>query len=140
MALGTPLEFVLKHARLKNTASEIILGGPMMGTSISGVDIPITKGVTGILVLTEKETLRQKKLYPCIKCGTCVEACPMHLNPSAMGLLARKNRYQEMEDKFHLMDCFECGCCSFACPSGIPLVQYFRVAKALNRERKAACQ
>lgn len=58
----------------------------------------------------------------------------MHLNPSQLGKLAHKHRYAEMQSEFHLLDCFECGCCSYVCPSGIPLVQYFRVAKSANRE------
>jgi len=70
-----------------------------------------------------------------------VDACPMQLNPSRLGLLARKERYEEMETEFHLNNCFECGCCAYVCPANIPLVQYFRVAKQMNRERKArACQ
>ena len=72
----------------------------------------------------------------CIR-DRCVDVCPMHLNPSRLGMLARKDRYEEMETDFHLIDCFECGCCSYVCPSHIPLVQYFRVAKQMNRERKA---
>jgi len=78
-----------------------------------------------------------KKVYPCIKCAACVEACPIHLNPSRLGLLARKERYEEMEAQFHLNDCFECGSCSYVCPANIPLVQYFRVSKQMNRERRA---
>jgi electron transport complex protein RnfC len=63
----------------------------------------------------------------------------MYLNPSMLGKLAFKRRYEEM-DAYHLMDCFECGCCSYVCPAGIPLVQYFRVSKAMNRELKAAAK
>ena len=61
----------------------------------------------------------------------------MHLNPSRLGLLAAKREYDGMAEHFHLNDCFECGCCSFVCPSNIPLVQHFRIAKAINRERAA---
>jgi electron transport complex protein RnfC len=78
------------------------------------------------------------KTYPCIKCGACASACPIYLNPSKLGLLARKGRYEEMEQVWHLNDCFECGSCTFVCPANIPLVQHFRVAKALNRERAAS--
>jgi electron transport complex protein RnfC len=72
--------------------------------------------------------------YPCIRCGYCVDACPIFLNPSQLGLLAKHGRHQEMAEDFHLMDCFECGSCSFACPSHIPLVQHFRVAKRAVRK------
>lgn len=136
-ALGTPIRWALEQAGCKDDTASVILGGPMMGPSIRSLDVPITKGVTGILVLSRREVSNGHHIYPCIKCAACVEACPIHLNPSRMGLLARKERYEEMETDFHLRDCFECGCCSYVCPSNIPLVQYFRVAKQMNRERKA---
>ncbi|NUM54554.1 MAG: electron transport complex subunit RsxC [Candidatus Hydrogenedentes bacterium] len=139
VALGTPLSFALKHAGLRADATEVIFGGPMMGPAVADPDVPITKGITGILVLTEAETSKQPtKVYPCIKCGRCVEACPIHLNPSRLGLLAKSGLYETMETDFHLSDCFECGCCTYVCPAHIPLVQQFRVAKQLNRQRKAA--
>ena len=109
----------------------------MMGPAIRSLDIPLTKGVTGMLVLTARDLSGHTTVYPCIKCAACVEACPIHLNPSRLGLLARKERYEEMEAKFHLNDCFECGSCSYVCPANIPLVQYFRVSKQMNRERRA---
>jgi electron transport complex protein RnfC len=61
----------------------------------------------------------------------------MHLNPTQLGLLAAKREYEVMAERFHLKDCIECGCCSFVCPSSIPLVQYFRIAKSILRERAA---
>jgi electron transport complex protein RnfC len=138
MALGTPLRFVLEQAGFAGTPGQVILGGPMMGPSVGSLDVPITKGITGILVVTEKEIAdRHKKVYPCIKCGECLTVCPMHLNPSRLGILGRAGAYDEMADHFHLMDCFECGCCSYVCPSNIPLVQHFRVAKGVLRQRKA---
>lgn len=139
VALGTPLSFALHHAGLRPDATEVIFGGPMMGGAVADPHVPITKGITGILVLTEAETSgRPAKVYPCIKCGRCVEACPIHLNPSRLGLLARSGLYETMEKDFHLNDCFECGCCAYVCPSHIPLVQQFRIAKQMNRERRAA--
>ena len=139
--LGTPLRYVLDYCAFKgDEVSQIVLGGPMMGTTVASPDIPITKGITGVLVMTREslERLEDAHVYPCIRCGRCVEACPMHLNPSQLGLLARKGAYERMADQFHLLDCFECGCCSYACPSAIPLVQYFRVAKGMVRQRRAA--
>ena len=139
VALGTPLRYVLEYCKFKGeAATEVILGGPMMGMDAGTIDIPLTKGITGILVLTRANGSLSAKIYPCIKCGACVEACPMHLNPSQLGLYARKREYDAMADNYHLMDCFECGCCSYVCPSNIPLVQHFRVAKGIVRERKAA--
>ncbi|HIJ73009.1 MAG TPA: electron transport complex subunit RsxC [Candidatus Hydrogenedentes bacterium] len=137
--LGTPVQFLLDHAGMKDTARQVILGGPMMGVAIASLEIPVTKGVSGILVLTDKELAqRPTKVYPCIRCGQCIQACPMFLNPSRLGLLSRKEQYAVMEERYHLNDCFECGCCAYVCPSNIPLVQYMRIAKAVNRERKTA--
>lgn len=136
MALGTPIRFALEHAGCTDEAASVILGGPMMGAAIGSFDVPVTKGVTGILVLTAHSN-GNSRIFPCIHCASCVNICPMHLNPSQLGMLARKQRYGEMAEEFHLNDCFECGCCSYVCPSHIPLVQYFRVAKQMNREARA---
>lgn len=136
--LGTPVGFILDQLGFHGSAAEVILGGPMMGQAVASLDVPVTKGTSGLLVMNEA-FLRQpvRKSHPCIKCGECVNTCPMHLNPKELGLLAAKGEYQLMAERFHLNDCFECGCCSFVCPSAIPLVQQFRVAKAANRGRAA---
>ena len=120
----------------------MIMGGPMMGNAASSLDIAITKGSTGVIALNREQSGRilDRQEYPCIHCGYCVDACPLFLNPSRLGRLAQRGRYQEMADEFHLMDCFECGCCTFVCPAHIPLVQRFRVAKRAVRkaDRKAS--
>lgn len=133
MPIGTPLNFVLEHVGLEGQAREVIFGGPMMGKSVAFLETPITKGVSGILVLTEPELPGGRKVYPCIKCAQCVEVCPMSLNPSMLGILARKDAFEAMADRFHLFDCFECGCCAYVCPANIPLVQHFRIAKSTVR-------
>jgi electron transport complex protein RnfC len=140
VALGTPLRFILNQLGFTGAVQHLILGGPMMGGTVSSLDVPITKGTGGLLVLTEKDTRGQidQAAYPCISCGHCVEACPMHLNPCELGKLAYKHRYETMAESFHLNDCFECGCCSYVCPSSIPLVQYFRISKSSNREKAKA--
>ncbi|MFO7905558.1 MAG: electron transport complex subunit RsxC [Planctomycetota bacterium] len=135
---GTPVRFVLEQLGLSQDARQVVLGGPMMGQSIASLDVPLIKGVSGILVFTEHEVrARIRKVHPCIRCGQCLKACPVFLNPSRMGSLSRKEEYEVLEKEYHLNDCFECGSCTFICPSHIPLVQYFRMAKAKNRERKA---
>jgi len=140
VALGTPLRFILNQLGFRGSAQHLILGGPMMGSTVSSLDVPITKGSGGVLVLTEEDTRGKisDHAYPCISCGSCVDACPMHLNPAQLGKMAYKHRYEEMAESFHLMDCFECGCCSYVCPASIPLVQYFRIAKSSNREKAKA--
>lgn len=136
--IGTPVGFVLEQVGFHGKTTELVLGGPMMGQSVASLDAPITKGSSGLLVMDEAAVMEeQRKSYPCIKCGECVRACPLHLNPKELGLLAAKREYELMAERFHLNDCFECGCCTLVCPASIPLVQHFRVAKAVNRERVA---
>ena len=137
--IGTPIGFILRKLGFTGHANCLIMGGPMMGGSVSSLEVPITKGSGGLLVLTEQilEQQHNQTTYPCISCAQCVDACPMHLNPAQLGKLAYKHRYDDMQGDFHLMDCFECGCCSYVCPSGIPLVQYFRIAKSSIREAAA---
>lgn len=136
--IGTPLRFVLRQVGYTGDAGRIILGGPMMGNTVASLDVPVTKGVSGIVILPDQPAdTEATKIYPCIRCGRCLEACPVKLNPSELGRLAAKRQYQVMQEKFHLNDCFECGCCSYVCPSNIPLTQYFRIAKSINRERAA---
>ncbi len=138
VALGTPLSFVLKQIGYLGSAQHLILGGPMMGVSVASLDVPVTKAVSGILVLNEREEAEQRpeETCVCIKCGHCLDACPIHLNPSQLGLLATKRQYDVMERQYHLNDCFECGACSYVCPAAIPLVQYFRIAKAINYDNR----
>lgn len=138
--LGTPLSFVLDCAGASAGARQVVLGGPMMGQAVASLDVPVTKGVSGVLVFRGEDLAAREKrrTFPCIKCGECVESCPMGLNPSQLGVLAAKREYDLMAERFHLGDCFECGCCTYVCPSSIPLVQQFRLAKQVLREQAAA--
>ncbi len=138
--IGTPLRYVLEQVGVADNVSEVFMGGPMMGVAISNLDISIVKGTSGIVVFTEGEVRSDRKIYPCIKCGACVDACPLMLNPSRLGILAKFEAYDEMAEDYNLMDCFECGSCSYVCPSHIPLVQYFRLSKSIVRKRKAAAK
>ncbi len=133
--VGTKLQYLLDACGgIKNSATEIIFGGPMMGAPQSNFDVPITKGTTGVVVLDEAHSKAQHS-YPCIKCGHCLDSCPVFLNPQLLGSLAKAGRYEEMMDA-HLMDCMLCGCCSFACPSNIPLSQLFQQSKAAARKQQ----
>ena len=136
--IGTPLRYVLDQVEVNGRISEVYMGGPMMGVAVSNLDISIVKGTSGIVVFTDQEVSRPDRIYPCIKCGACVDACPLSLNPSKLGILAKFEAYDEMAKEYHLMDCFECGSCSYVCPSHIPLVQYFRLSKSIVRKRKAS--
>ncbi len=135
--LGTPIGFVLREAGYRGEAGDFVLGGPMMGPSVSDLRTPITKGSSGLLVLDEAAVRRESpRTWPCIHCGRCVNACPMRLNPAMLGRLAAAGEYQRMAAKYHLSDCFECGSCSWICPARIPLVQQFRVAKQWLRDQE----
>ncbi|MFC1744310.1 electron transport complex subunit RsxC [Candidatus Riflebacteria bacterium] len=134
--IGTPIKHAINFCGgLKPETTRLLLGGPMMGMVQKSLDVPVTKGTSGILALTENE-VKNLKTYNCIRCARCLDGCPAFLNPSRLGLLARKKLYLEMESA-NLMDCMECASCSFGCPSSIPLVQNFRIAKAMLRELKA---
>lgn len=135
--IGTPLRYVLEEVGINDHLSEVYMGGPMMGVAVSNLDISIVKGTSGIVAFSQKDVSRPKKVYPCIKCAACVDACPILLNPSRLGILAKFEAYDLMAQNYNLMDCFECGSCSYVCPSNIPLVQYFRLSKSIVRKRKA---
>jgi electron transport complex protein RnfC len=136
--VGTMLGDVLDYCGgLTDDAAEIIFGGPMMGSSQPDMRTPLTKGVSGVTVLTTHE-VKPKKTYPCIKCGHCLGACPVFLNPSALGLLAQAGRYDDMQETYHLQDCMLCGSCSYVCPSNIPLSQMFALSKTALRKQQAA--
>jgi len=138
--IGTTVRFALEETGAAQNISRVFLGGPMMGAAVSNLDISITKGTSGITAFTTAETgeaTGHKTVYPCIHCARCVEACPLFLNPSHLGLLAKNEEYVQMAEEYNLMDCFECGACSYVCPSHIPLVQYFRLAKKMVRRLSA---
>ena len=134
--IGTRLIDVLDYCGgLKDHTRQILFGGPMMGAPQIHLDVPIMKGTSGILCLTNRE-VQVREEYPCIRCLRCVDVCPVYLNPSRLGALAKTRNYEDMM-QYHVLDCVECGSCSYVCPSNIPLVQRFRVAKALLREQQA---
>lgn len=116
-------------------AAEILFGGPMMGLPQRDLDVPVLKGTSGVVVLTEAD-LRGTETYPCIHCGRCLDACPMFLNPSHLGDLAKAGRVEAMEAN-RLADCMLCGSCSYVCPSNIPLAQLFQASKTALRKQKA---
>lgn len=126
---GVPISSLIEAAGgLPETIGKIINGGPMMGKALVTMDIPITKGTSGILVLNEKESFRKSETN-CIRCAKCVNACPMGLEPYLLETYTKKADYEFVE-KHHIMDCMECGCCQYICPAYKPLVDWLRVGKA----------
>jgi len=132
--LGTPIQDLLDHCGVKRRKKwKVICGGPMMGVAQWDLQVPVIKGTSGLLVLP-KEVLPDVREMPCIRCGRCVQSCPIHLVPCELGELAQAERYEEA-DRYGVNDCIECGCCTFICPSRRPLVQLIRKAKQKLRER-----
>jgi len=114
---------------LRKTAARIISGGPMMGFAFTNRATPVTKGTSGITVLTHEE-IRHVERTVCIHCGRCVDVCPMNLVPTKIALASRLKDLN-LARKYNIMACFECGSCAFACPAGLPLVQHIRTGKTL---------
>ena len=116
---------------------KIILGGPMMGFTQVGLDVPVIRGSSGLLLLREEDIANSPE-GPCIRCARCVQACPMNLMPTTIAAYARRDLVEETEE-YCAMDCIECGSCSYVCPASIPLVQLIRHGKAavLAKKRNA---
>lgn len=126
--IGTPInELIEKAEGLPEDTGKIISGGPMMGKTITSLDVPVVKGTSGILLMKKSESKRNK-VQNCIRCGKCVVACPMGLEPFLLAALSENNNFEELE-KNHIMDCIECGCCQFTCPSFRPLLDNLRLGK-----------
>jgi electron transport complex protein RnfC len=126
--IGTPVKDLIDAAGgLPEDTGKIIGGGPMMGKALTTVDVPLTKGSSGLLLLPREEALR-KESKACIRCGKCVSVCPMGLEPFLLMVLADKKDYDRLE-KDGVMDCIECGSCSFTCPANRPLLDYIRMGK-----------
>ena len=106
-------------------------GGPMMGFVLSDVNVPIMKGSNGIIAVDTDHTVEQ----PCIKCGRCMDVCPMELSPLYFAKYADEENWQGMKEK-NVMDCVECRCCEYICSSKIPLVTKIRAGKAAVRGMK----
>lgn len=133
--IGTPVaELIDFCGGFSETPARIISGGPMMGQPLPETGVPIIKGSGGILALTDRETANRQAM-PCIRCGSCVKACPCGLLPLEM---ASRARIGDLEGAagFGLTDCIACGSCSYVCPSHIPLVQYFNYAKGALTEKQ----
>lgn len=136
--IGTSFRDIIEQCGgLKGKVGKVIAGGPMMGITQFSLDIPAIKGTSGILVLSEEEA-RLPEPSNCIKCGKCVETCPINLMPVNISMYSLANRHDQAE-ALNAMDCIECGSCSYVCPAKRPLVDSIRVSKReiLARRKKA---
>ena len=128
--LGTSMRYLLERAGYRAADNHrLVMGGPMMGFTVPSPDVPVVKTTNCLLAPTEKELPTPPPAQACIRCGMCAEACPASLLPQQMFWFAQGKEFEKLE-QHNLFDCIECGACSWACPSNIPLVQYYRAAKA----------
>lgn len=127
--VGTPTSQLIELAGgLPEDTGKIVSGGPMMGKAVSSIEIPITKGSSGVLLFNETEASR-REIEPCIRCGKCVSVCPMGLEPYLLMTLSEKKMWDEVENE-QTMDCIECGSCMYNCPADRPLLDYIRLGKS----------
>lgn len=134
--IGTPISVLIEHCGGLQNAQRVLMGGPMMGFAVGSLEIPVTKGTSGITILTKDEVSKAKESH-CVRCGRCVSACPMHLIPNRLMFSARAKNWDVFKEHYPLA-CIECGCCAFSCPAKIPIVQLIRVGKMeLAKQRNA---
>ena len=138
--IGVPAAMLLEALgeEMPENTRKIISGGPMMGKALNSLDIPVTKGTSGFVLMDESEA-RRREPGNCIRCARCVSACPMGLEPYLLEKIAEKGMFDMCEAQA-ILDCIECGSCSYICPSARPLLDYIRYGKVnvmrIMRERR----
>ncbi|MDL2208733.1 electron transport complex subunit RsxC [Parabacteroides sp. OttesenSCG-928-O15] len=138
--IGTSIQTLIDAAGgLPEKTGKVIGGGPMMGKALANTEVPVTKGSSGVLLITEEEAKR-KPVMPCIRCTKCVNVCPMGLNPTLLMTTTEFTNW-DLAEKNHIADCIECGSCSYTCPSNRPLLDQIRLGKGkvmgIMRSRKS---
>lgn len=138
--VGTPIQNVIDFCGgVTEDSVKIVVGGPMMGVAQFDLHAPVMKATSGILVLTKDEVAENPET-PCLRCGQCIEACPLNLMPTKLARYSQLQKYEEAESA-DVTVCMECGTCAYTCPANIPLVQWIRLGKQkvleMQRERAA---
>lgn len=140
LRLGTTFGQAIAYCGgFRQPPAKVVMGGPMMGIAQATLDVPVIKGTSGILTLSEDE-IKVGPQRPCIRCGRCVEACPMGLVPSMFSVLGEYGQYQRAKDEYDLLDCVECGSCVYVCPAKRNIVHYVKLAKAQVAAAAAAAK
>ncbi len=128
--VGTPVEeLITACGGFTDTPGKVVLGGPMTGKAQSRLDVPVTKGTSGVLVLTKADVEQYPEASSCIRCARCVDACPIKLMPTKLVKLAKNDAVEALDD-YNALDCIECGSCSYVCPANIEMVQWIKLGKA----------
>jgi electron transport complex protein RnfC len=132
--IGTPVGNLLEECGgFTTTPGKIVAGGPMMGFALADPGVPVVKGTSGILALSERQS-RPALQTPCIGCGRCLASCPFGLSPTTLYKWIEHRQYAEAMAA-GLMDCKECGCCGYVCPARIPLIQGMKLGKLMARKK-----
>jgi electron transport complex protein RnfC len=127
--IGTMLPDLIEYAGgFMKEPAKVIVGGPMMGVAQYTMDVPVTKGFSGAIFMP-KESLERSQESVCIRCGRCVEVCPMGLVPTTLMYRVKKENFGEAK-QFGITNCYECGACAYTCPAKIPLLDYMKYGKS----------
>ncbi len=136
--IGTPVGHILKHCGIEEVEGhKVVIGGPMTGQAQDTLDAPIIKNSTGVLMLPNEMVREDAPFSNCVRCGKCVERCPMKLYPNQLSMYAETENYEGLE-QWNIMDCMECGICVFSCPANRPILEFIRMAKPVVKKREMA--
>jgi electron transport complex protein RnfC len=134
--IGTSFNELMEACGVSENPYKVLSGGPMMGAAQYDLSVPTMKAVNAITILGHKNNFYVEDPQ-CLRCGKCIDACPMKLMPVLMYKALFTNDPEEMKD-VNMMDCIECGCCAYTCPASVPLVLGFRSGKHIIRTAAAA--
>jgi electron transport complex protein RnfC len=134
--VGTSYRDVIDYCGgLTSDAARVVAGGPMMGFTLGTLEVPVTKGTSGLTALTEAE-VRKAEETTCVRCGRCVDACPLRLVPTKIALASRAGN-TDLAERYYITACMECGCCAYVCPASLPLVQLIRLGKVMLQNARS---
>ena len=134
--IGTSFNELMEAVGHSENPYKVLSGGPMMGTALYDLSASTIKGVNAVTILGKKNKYAVDEPQ-CLRCGKCIDACPMKLAPVLMYKALQSNDVEDMKS-VHMLDCIECGCCAHTCPAGVPLVLAFRSGKHILRNAMAA--